>query len=192
MNYIRHNFSYVLCSFSHAKCSFRGIWKKQTILALPKSFERCMLLVDCIRYICRGVWHTPLRRQRLCGNAMHAKGIGNARNVGAYGIRPSHRRTNRVSNCRRNIANPCNSGRMAYAHHTAAQTAPQTAGAISQIRAIQGVWHTPITPPHKTRLKLPAQYRKSVQFRAYAIRPYGGSGYAETQCMPRELEMREM
>ena len=27
---------------------------------------------------------------------------------------------------------------------------------------------------------------------AYGIRPYGGSGYAETQCMPRELEMREM
>ena len=38
----------------------------------------------------------------------------------------------------------------------------------------RGVWHTPITPPHKPRLKLPAQYRKSVQFRAYAIRPYGG------------------
>ncbi len=28
MNYIRHNFSYVLCSFSYILCSFRGVLKR--------------------------------------------------------------------------------------------------------------------------------------------------------------------
>ena len=164
MNYIRHNFSYVLCSFSHAKCSFRGIWKKQTILALPKSFERCMLLVDCIRYICRGVWHTPItppHKPRRKLPAQYRKSV----QFRAYGIRPYGGAVMRKRNaCQGNW----------------------------KCAKCRGVWHTPITPPHEPRRKLPAQYRKSVQFRAYAIRPYGGSGYAETQCMPRELEMREM
>ena len=58
-NYIRHNFSCMGHSFSYILCSFLGVWEKLPVSVLRELYERCMLFIDRIRYICRGVLHTP-------------------------------------------------------------------------------------------------------------------------------------
>ncbi len=85
MNYIRHNFFYVLCSFFYIKCSFRGVWERTTVLLMWELCKRCMLFL-----IAHGIY------------------------VGAYGIRPLLHRMNRTANHCHNIAKTRNSGRMPY------------------------------------------------------------------------------
>ena len=88
--------------------------------------------------------------------------------VGAYGIRPVLHRPSRAANLRRNIAKPRNLGRMQYA-----LTAAQSFDCL-RFGSLQGVLHTPFTPPHEPRRMNNASHRGNMakkQGRAFAFRP---------------------
>ena len=126
---------------------------------------------------CRGVWHTPCTQPP----APHRKPLSQhskSAQLRAYGIRPSRRRMSRTAYLYHSIANPRNSGRMPYAPTAAAVMRKRHARQRNwKCANCRGVWHTPFTPPHDPHRISPPRHCQPAQFRAYAIRPYGGEVY---------------
>ncbi len=150
------------------------------------------VVFDCIQYICRGVWHTPCTpppKPHRKPPPRHHKSA----QFRAYAIRPYKRcnflticclcvcavhrtrlvrhRMNRIANHRRNIANPRNPG--------VCNTPLQAVQFSYNLLFMCLFWalHTLCTIPLEPHRKPPPRHRKSAQFRAYAIRPYGGANY---------------